>query len=234
MAHHEGGKYPADEENNENQGDVNGGDGLFKQAVYLFVSRVVAPGDIVGEEKAVVGGPMAGSLLYKVEGVVQRMHILSVAWAPRVLPLAVIGERLDFRKIAAVAVNIYGNRFPGEHDQILLRRQDGNQPFGSIVFREVHIAVEQNVRSNLCRIGAFGHGFHVQMVLPADEEHGTAKEYDRDDEYGENGHEEHGQMGNNEAQAKIHKALLPHNAGTQQFLIITIRQTGTGCKSKKS
>ncbi len=55
---------------------------------------------------------MAGSLLYKVEGVVQRMHILSVAWAPRVLPLAVIGERLDFRKIAAVAVNIYGNRFP--------------------------------------------------------------------------------------------------------------------------
>ena len=35
--HHEGGKNPADKENEEKQGDINGGDGLFKKPVYLHL-----------------------------------------------------------------------------------------------------------------------------------------------------------------------------------------------------
>ena len=132
--HHEGGKDPADKENDEKQGDINSGDGLFKKPVYLFIARVESPGYVVSDEVAVVGGSVTGGFFHKVKRVVQCMDVLPRIFASRILPLAVIREGLNFRKVGPVSIYIDRSRFSGKHNQALFWRKDGNQPFGRIDF----------------------------------------------------------------------------------------------------
>ena len=159
VADHKRGKETARQKDDEQNDASDAPHGGFKQMLYRFITRIVRPVDMIGDEVEIVRCIFAGHL----PGIIERFIFgTDIGTCPPVFPLLPAGIRRnpgELCQIVFVSVGVNGIFSFGEENKILLWGQERNQPPAGGIFWMFQIAVKKDMAGNFGGTRALGYIF---------------------------------------------------------------------------